>query len=94
MKLALAADDDSALSSGTSTVCLLLEAENVPAISQTKTVPSIKGGGGGAHAQPSNLSDHSATFLASGVSFQASRPAPCFQHSSIKVYLSAIRSPH
>ena len=60
-------------------------------------MPSIKGGGGGGgavHAQPSNLSDRTATFLASGVGFQASRPTPCFQHSSIKVYLSTILSLH
>ena len=47
VKLVPAADGDSALSSGTSAVCSLLEAENLAAFSQTKTVPSIRGGGGG-----------------------------------------------
>ena len=47
MKLALAADGDSALSSGTSAVYSFLEAENVVAISQTKTVLSKRGVGVG-----------------------------------------------
>lgn len=93
MKLALAADDDSALSSGTSTVCLLLEAENVAAISQTKTVPSIRWVGVGGSRSAFELKRSHGDLLGFWRWF-SSLLTSSIQHSSIKVYLSATRSLH